>query len=149
MTPAEYLREITNRLSPEQLQFATGLVQRNRNKPEADDQIISFLKTIVGGYASPILNAKPEILNISPAPAKRILRQTRIWPHRHRPDQVKIREFAELMKAGQWTVETKQPIMIAKCGLLLNGRHRLRGIIRANVPAMMPLIDELGILTKN
>lgn len=146
MTPAEYLREITNRLSPEQLQFATGLVQRNRNKPEADVQIISFLRTIYNGFASPILYGKPEVINITPEAAKKILRQTRIWPHRHRPDQVKIREFAELMKAGQWTVETKQPIMIGKSALLINGRHRIRAIIRANVPAMMPLIDEMKII---
>jgi len=143
MTPSEYLTQISHRLNPKQMNFVEYLVRRNHNNTEAHAEIIAFMKTIYNGHASPLIYGKPQILSISPEGARRILRRTRLWPRQSPPDQVKIREFADLIRRGEWTPDPKQPIMVSKSAVLINGRHRLRSIIRAGEPALMPILNEL------
>lgn len=127
-------------MTPAQQKFIDALLKKN---PQPDVEISSYIKIFNGGYASPILLGTPEIVDITPAMAKKILRKVHIFPRIKRPDQHRINKFAALIKTGQWQIDATQPIMITKSGVLLNGRHRLRAIIKAGTSATIPIINRL------
>ena len=57
-----------------------------------------------------------------------------------------ISEIANAMRRGEWQT-THQGIAFAKCGKLLDGQHRLEGIVRANLNLEMLVVTGLSPTT--
>ena len=134
------------KLNPVQQRFMNYLIARNKDKPENQREIDDYLRIMINGYSSPFDFGQPVVTEVSPLLARRILRNTRLWPRIRRPEQGRINRFAELMKSGQWQVDMKQPVMISASGALLNGRHRLRAVVRSGTSALIPVIDQMQII---
>lgn len=67
--------------------------------------------------------------------------QATVWltqnsPHNRKINPHRVASMAEAMLAGQW-VDTHQGIAFSPSGVLLDGQHRLRAIIRADVPVRL------------
>lgn len=134
------------KLNPVQQRFMNYLIARNKDKPENQREIADYLRIMINGYSSPFDFGQPVVTEVSPLLARRILRNTRLWPRIRRPEQGRINRFAELMKSGEWQVDLSQPVMVSVTGALLNGRHRLRAVIRSGVSAKLPVIDKMGLI---
>lgn len=88
---------------------------------------------------------KTEEKTITPAFAKDAL-------ERHNPRNRNISErrastFARDMKAGRW-ISTHQGIAFDVNGDLIDGQHRLRGVVLANVPVKMLISTEIAVSVK-
>ena len=143
----ERLKEITQRLSPERLAIIEDLIeqkrlQRSRPKPEP----VPSADKGYGRYASPVLYGTPVMVLITALKAKEVLSCCKMFPRQKPIDQEKLQRFIELIKTGEWMPEKRAPIMISRAGVILNGRHRLNAIAQSGGEAVMPVLDELGIL---
>lgn len=49
-----------------------------------------------------------------------------------------VEKYADAMRRGYWRY-TRQPIIITKDGVIQDGQHRLRGIVKSNVPCQFDL----------
>lgn len=75
-------------------------------------------------------NINSQVMKITPEKAAEILKGNTI----NRPKSGDyINGIAEQMKAGNWML-TGEAIIISKEGILLDGQHRLEGVVKANVP---------------
>lgn len=74
---------------------------------------------------------------ITPSRASEILAHSESQPQRVLADD-RVGRFAHDIKAGQWMV-THQPIALDEDGVLIDGQHRLRAVIRADVPVEMSI----------
>ena len=86
------------------------------------------------------------MVRIDSETAKEVLHRCKMFPRQKPIDQEKLQRFIELIKTGEWMPEKRAPIMISKNGVILNGRHRLNAIAQSGGEAVMPVLDELGIL---
>jgi len=73
---------------------------------------------------------KTEVKLITPELAKEMLNKNGI--NRPLRDCI-VNEYARLMKANLWQEKTGETIKISSDGILLDGQHRLRAIIKANI----------------
>ena len=149
MTAAERLKEISHRLSPERVVIIESLIEqtriaRSRPKPMPVPSIVHGY----GGYASGQLYGKPSMLLITAEKAKEVLRCCKMFPRQKAIDETKLQTFIELIKTGEWKPEKRAAIMITKNGVILNGRHRLTALAASGGEAVMPVLDELGIIVE-
>jgi len=148
MTPAEYLTEITHKLSPERATIIEDLIEqkrlaRARPKPMPVPSIVHGY----GRYASPVLRGKPVMVRIDSETAKEVLHRCKMFPRQKPIDQEKLQLFIELIKTGGWKPEKRAPIMITRNGICLNGRHRLTALSRSTgCSAEMAVLDEMKII---
>lgn len=82
---------------------------------------------------------KFEVMNITPDLARKMLGKN--LTNRALSDRNATKN-AEIMKGGNWSL-THQGIAFYKDGTLADGQHRLVGIVRANVPVKMLVVQGL------
>ncbi len=78
-----------------------------------------------------------EVVEMTPAKAKELLLRNPVGNRILRSPQ--LNKIANEIKSGQWKF-TGDPIKISKSGILLDGQHRLSGVIAAGIPAKMAII---------
>lgn len=95
-----------------------------------------------------ILNQLPEslpvyskVIEITPEIAKMLIANTEGRLQRA-PHKQTILEYANLMRKGEWVLNY-QPIQIGIDGNVLDGQHRLRGCIEANIPFTTLFIENV------
>jgi len=148
MTPAEYLTEITHKLSPERATIIEDLIEqkrlaRARPKPMPVPSIVHGY----GRYASPVLRGKPVMVRIDSEKAKEVLSCCRMYSRQSPLDKDKLNSFITLIQSGQWIADKSAPIMISRNGICLNGRHRLTALSRSTgCSAEMAVLDEMKII---
>ena len=147
MTAAEYLESIRHRLSPERQECIKSLIEQTRiTRSRPKPMPVPSADKGYGRYASPVLYGKPSMLLITAEKAKEVLHRCKMFPRQKPIDQEKLHQFNELIKTGEWKPEKRAAIMITKNGVILNGRHRLTALAASGGEAVMPVLDELGIL---
>ena len=149
MKAAEYLEEIRHRISPERVELIENLIEqtritRSRPKPEP----VPSADKGYGRYASPVLTGQPSMVRIDSETAKEVLHRCKMFPRQKPIDQKKLHRFIDLIKTGEWKPEKRAAIMITKNGVILNGRHRLTALAASGGEAVMPVLDELGIIVE-
>jgi len=90
-------------------------------------------------FSTPGLTATSQVELINPAKAEELLKQN--TSNRRLNDAV-VAHYANQMSNGTWPF-TGHPIVIGISGRLLDGQHRLKAIIKANVS--MPMLVVRGI----
>lgn len=78
-----------------------------------------------------------ENITITPKMASEMLKRAN--PNNRRINHKRVYEFAATMKQGGWQ-NNGEGIAFDESGMLLNGHHRLNGIIYANTPVKMTVI---------
>lgn len=147
MTAAEYLESIRHRISPERVELIENLIEQTRiTRSRPKPMPVPSADKGYGRYASPVLYGTPVMVLITALKAKEVLSCCKMFPRQKPIDQEKLQRFIELIKTGEWMPEKRAPIMISKNGVILNGRHRLNAIAQSGGEAVMPVLDELGIL---
>ena len=147
MTAAEYLESIRHRLSPERQECIKSLIEQTRiTRSRPKPMPIPSADKGYGRYASPVLTGQPVMVRIDSETAKEVLHRCKMFPRQKPIDQEKLNQFNELIKTGEWKPEKRAAIMITKNGVILNGRHRLTALAASGGEAVMPVLDELGIL---
>lgn len=139
--------EIMERLTPERQECIKSLIEQTRiTRSRPKPMPVPSADKGYGRYASPVLYGTPVMVRIDSDKAKEVLRCCRMFPRQKPIDQEKLQHFIALIQAGTWEVSKKAPIMITKNGVILNGRHRLTALAASGGEAVMPVLDELGIL---
>ena len=147
MTAAEYLESIRHRLSPERQECIKSLIEQTRiTRSRPKPMPVPSADKGYGRYASPVLTGTPVMVRIDSETAKEVLHRCKMFPRQKPIDQEKLHQFIELIKTGEWKPEKRAAIMITKNGVILNGRHRLTALAASGGEAVMPVLDELGIL---
>ena len=77
---------------------------------------------------------RSEILTITPVMAKEMLERNA--KNNRRVSRDVVQRYARIMKSGGWNL-THQGIAFDDKGTLIDGQHRLNGIVQANVPVQM------------
>ena len=143
----EYSAEIMQRLSPERVELIENLIERTRlERARPKPMPVPSADKGYGRYASPVLTGTPVMVRIDSETAKEVLRCCKMFPRQRPIDEDKLRHFVELIKTGEWMPEKRAAIMISRAGVILNGRHRLTALSQSGGEAVMPVLDELGIL---
>ena len=147
MTAAEYLESIRHRISPERVELIENLIEQTRiTRSRPKPMPVPSADKGYGRYASPVLYGTPVRVLITALKAKEVLSCCKMFPRQKPIDQEKLNQFNELIKTGEWKPEKRAAIMITKNGVILNGRHRLTALAASGGEAVMPVLDELGIL---
>ena len=143
----EYSAEIMQRLSPERQECIKSLIEQTRiTRSRPKPMPVPSADKGYGRYASPVLTGQPVMVRIDSETAKEVLHRCKMFPRQKPIDQKKLQLFIELIKTGGWKPEKRAPIMITRNGICLNGRHRLTALAASGGEAVMPVLDELGIL---
>ena len=143
----EYSAEIMQRLSPERVELIENLIEQTRiTRSRPKPMPVPSADKGYGRYASPVLTGQPVMVRIDSETAKEVLHRCKMFPRQKPIDQEKLNQCNELIKTGEWKPEKRAAIMITKNGVILNGRHRLTALAASGGEAVMPVLDELGIL---
>jgi hypothetical protein len=89
-------------------------------------------------------NMKTEIIKITPQMAKKWIENANHYNPRKIINWNKVRTYSQAMKDGLWTL-THQGIAFDKRGNVVDGQHRLHGIIEANIPVWMMVTTGVDI----
>ena len=141
--------EIMERLTPERQECIKSLIEQTRiTRSRPKPMPVPSADKGYGRYASPVLTGTPVMVRIDSETAKEVLHRCKMFPRQKPIDQKKLQLFIELIKTGEWKPEKRAAIMITKNGVILNGRHRLTALAASGGEAVMPVLDELGIIVE-
>lgn len=113
-----------NTLNSDDINTVIGKLVGNGHHPS------DIAEAILGGLLSDLTTYRfvPQV-PVSPALARRILELNADNQRNHR--QSLSDRYARDMSTGRWTEKSGQPINIATNGRVINGQHRLQGVIKA------------------
>lgn len=139
MIAKTFLKMNARQLNPDQILFVKTLIEHN---PAG---INDFFKIVKNG-SSEWLCGVSKIVDFTPDAAREILSHASSWAHPFPEDKAKIDKFSRLIKTGKFQLDLQQPIMITNSNTLVDGRHRLLAVIKAQKSAKMPVIFKIQTL---